>query len=137
MNGYRFLELWLPGDPIPAARPRFDGRNRRTYYDGQARNYADWKTEQVLRLRGSLRSHPFGGNDARYRVDYTVHPDGIRAEISLLDIRLRPVGLRGDWDNFAKAAGDVLEQAGIISNDGRIESGRLRFDPTPGERSRE
>lgn len=31
------IDVWLPGEPLPMSRPRFDSRSRRSYTDAKAR----------------------------------------------------------------------------------------------------
>jgi len=61
----------------------------------------------------------------------TVHLDGITVTVTPIT-RIRPVGLRGDLDNFFKAVADALTDAGIYADDRQIEQLTVRFENRPG-----
>lgn len=113
--------LWLPGRPVPAARPRFDSRTGRAY---TSRRYEEWKERAVLEVRSSSPG-PAHSGPVETLVDVTA--EGIAVRVVPLRRRFRPKGLRGDLDNYLKAALDALVEADVLEDDRHVESIDARF----------
>lgn len=119
------LELWLPGRPVPWSRTAHTRSGRR--YNPAV--YATWLNNTRWAIREHISGDPIEGPVA---LAVVVHPDGLAVTVTELDHRARPVGIRGDLDNYYKASGDVLERAGVIADDRQVEAMLAGFDDRPG-----
>ncbi len=104
-------DLWIPGKPVPASRPRVVNGHAYT-----PQRYRDWKGEAAIRLRMQTDAR-FDGPVA---VTVVVGADGIMVTVEPTEVP-RPRGVRGDLDNIAgKAVLDALQDAGILANDSLV-----------------
>lgn len=111
--------LWVPGRPVPAARPRFSSRSGTTYTPAP---YSEWKSEAAWRMRTGTP----GTFDGPVAVGVSVGVDGVTVTVEGAPL-LRPKGLRGDLDNYVKAALDALQDSGVIGNDVAVQSVSASF----------
>jgi Holliday junction resolvase RusA-like endonuclease len=111
------MELWVPGTPVAAERPRL-ARGRRAYTPGRTLE-AEWAIAQLV-SDGWSKDVPI-----------TVHVDlsnqGTRIRVS--EATDREKAMRGDVDNYAKTVMDGLQKGGAFHNDGQVVS--LAIDKWP------
>ncbi len=110
-------ELWLPGRPVPASRPRV--------VDGHAytsERYRAWKQEAAWRAH---RQHP-DTLEGPVRLEIAVYGNGVRVEIQPSHTP-RPKGIRGDLDNVVKGVADALQDGLVLRNDRQVHEIVARF----------
>ena len=102
----------IEGVPRPASRPRVTRKG--TFY---SKPYAEWK-KGALEQYGGRVEHMF---DGPLFVRVTVGADHLDIEVQEFDVSKRPKGVRGDVDNYVKAAMDFLQASKAIANDQQVE----------------
>ena len=114
------LSVFVGGPPVPAARPRFDSRTRRTYTPTQ---YERYKHNVALILASRWQGRAPITRAVSVAVEVTLpRPQNKPAKGSLHRDYWTPEGVyplpcRGDVDNYAKSALDALTQGGVIKDD--------------------
>ena len=114
------LSVFVGGLPVPAARPRFDSRTRRTYTPTK---YDRYKRDVALILAAHWQGRPPIARAVSVAVEITLpRPQARPAKGSLHRDYWTPKGVyplpcRGDVDNYAKSALDALTQGGVIKDD--------------------
>ena len=108
----RLAYFHINGVPRPASRPRVT-RNG-TFY---SKPYAEWKKNALEQYPDKLE-HMF---DGPLFVRVTVSAGGLDIELQEFEVSKRPKGVRGDIDNYVKAAMDFLQESGAIANDKQVE----------------
>lgn len=58
-----------------------------------------------------------------------VMEDGVEVGVWTEHEKMRPKGVRGDIDNYAKAVLDVLQESGVIENDRQVQRLVVGFNP--------
>lgn len=112
--------VFIEGPPVPAARPRFDSRTRRTYTPAK---YDSYKRRVALILASLWKDRPPIARAVAVAIEITLpRPQARPAKGSIHREYWTPEGLyplpcRGDVDNYAKSALDALTQAGVIQDD--------------------
>lgn len=106
------VELWVPGRPVPAARPRVVNGHAYT-----PQRYRDWKSGAAFRLRTGTTAR----FDGPVSVQVRVGADGVEVAVESVPPS-RPKGVRGDVDNYVKAALDALVDSGVIGDDVSVQS---------------
>lgn len=118
MSGPPVFYVQIGGDPVPADRPRFDSRTRRTYTPPK---YDKWKRDAAIICAAHWKEEPIYSAVA-VLVEVTL-PRPATKPRSPLHARFwhpsedYPIPLRGDADNYAKAALDALTQGRVIVDD--------------------
>lgn len=123
----------VAGRPVPFARPGRTRDGRRYTPD----RYRQWKISAVSHIR-------LGGGP-RGTLDLSRRPEPIEGPVSALvvvrggelelelapagDLTARPTGIRGDLDNYVKAALDAAQDSEWIADDRQVVSIVARFDP--------
>ena len=116
--------LWLPGRPVPWARTGGSGSRRFLRPE-----YRQWSGDAGIAARFQHSGSPI---DDRVAVALRVFPNGISVGITALPERIRPVGIRGDLDNYAKSALDTLQRSGVLKDDRLVEALEVVFVHRPG-----
>ncbi len=122
--------LTLPGRPIAYPRTSISPQGRRV----TPARYRQWLHAAAWEIRNSATPRDIAGPVA---AEIIVGPDAVTVEISELDdLWKRPKGVRGDIDNYAKAALDASQFPiggfpGWILNDRQVLILRARFSPDP------
>ena len=118
------IELWIPGDPVPQPRQKFDRRSGRTYIDSDHKIHS-WKERLFLFAKGKLEK-PYEG-PVNLTADFFVrrpkshYGTGRNAKKLKPSAPLYPANARsGDVDNLVKAVADALTEAGIWRDDGQV-----------------
>jgi Holliday junction resolvase RusA-like endonuclease len=123
MSGPPVFSVTIPGDPVPASRPRFDSVRRRTYTTGK---YAGWKHGAAILCRAAWG-----------RTEPITRAVAVSLEVTLPRPLRRPTAgaahrdywhptddypspVKPDIDNLAKAALDALTQGRVIADDSLI-----------------
>lgn len=117
--------LWLPGRPVAWSRTDRNPRTGRRY---NRAHYQRWLDSASWEVRAQV-GDPIDGPCA---VSVLVMPNGIGVGITPAESRARPVGLRGDLDNYLKAALDACDTGGAFTDDRLVEAVRVVFHPKPG-----
>jgi Holliday junction resolvase RusA-like endonuclease len=119
------LAAFIPGDPVPFARPRFN--HGRAF---QSPEYAAWKRGAALILRAAMAGRPRIERQPLYLVVEVYHsrptarPEHVDADEWRLGLAAWAI-TRSDTDNHVKAVGDALQDGGVIEDDrwiARIEA---------------
>lgn len=114
--------IWLPGRPVPFTRTDSAGRSGRRY---TAPKYRGWLNAAAWEIRAQAGDRL----DGPVAVSVLVCPNGIGVGLSPLTERVRPVGIRGDLDNYGKAVLDALQKGHAIGDDRQVEAIRFAFHP--------
>lgn len=109
------IDLWVPGTPKPAERPRMTRRGRA--YTPAATLEAEDEVATAYRRKYRGRDIPTG--PLSLVVDYG--PDGHRIHMWEID-EYNTSPLRGDVDNYLKTTMDGLQKGGAFANDKQIVS---------------
>jgi Holliday junction resolvase RusA-like endonuclease len=108
------VDLWVPGCPKPAERPRMTRRGR-AYTPAATIEAENAVAHQYKRMR---YEHPLTG-PLSLVVDYS--PDGHRIHLQEWPATATSP-LRGDVDNYLKTTMDGLQKGGAFLNDKQIVS---------------
>jgi len=114
--------LWIPGRPVPAARPRVAAGHAYT-----PAGYREWLEAAAWEVKAA-------GIDRRtgpVTVNLVIHPTGIGIGLSEPPPPVGRGGLRGDLDNYIKAALDALTGGGAWEDDRQVSHLTARFSPHP------
>lgn len=104
----------VPDEPVPKGRPRI-GRNGRAYTPKKTRK---WEEAAALMMAAAHQGEPLSG-PLRVVVSVTLdRPKNLQRKKDCDGRAWAPV--RPDADNFAKAALDALQAAGVIADDGLV-----------------
>lgn len=104
----------IPGFPIAFARPgQTPGGRRYT-----PASYAEWKQKAVAHMRLVNRVPRIGIGPVRAVI--TVHSDMLAISLEATEEPTRPKGIRGDLDNYVKAALDAAQDAAWITDDRQV-----------------
>lgn len=106
------VELWVPGRPVPAARPRVANGHAYT-----PQRYRVWKSGAA----GQIRSQTDAKFDGPVAVTVTVGAVGVAVGVEEVTLS-RPKGVRGDVDNYVKAVLDAVVDSGVIGNDRAVQT---------------
>ncbi len=112
------VSIW--GAPVPAARPRFDSVRRRTYTPSQ---YDRWKKAAARLCRNQWGAPEPVSVGVAVLVEVTLPRPKCKPAKGTLHRQYwhptedYPLPLRGDADNYAKAALDALVQGGVLKDD--------------------
>lgn len=106
----------IPGMPIAFARPGQTPGGKRYTPEG----YGDWKQKAVgyIRLVGKPERIGIGPVHAVIRV----HSNMLEISLESVESPIRPKGIRGDLDNYVKAALDAAQDARWITDDRQVTS---------------
>jgi Holliday junction resolvase RusA-like endonuclease len=121
-------EIEIKGRPVPFARPgrRADGRR----YTPKA--YAGWKRLAASTMSlGLARRQIEKVETGPVKATIVVRSEGVTIELEP-SARIRPKYVRGDLDNYLKAALDAAQDAGWISDDRQVVEIAVVFDPNGG-----
>lgn len=110
------MRFTIPDKPVPASRPRVTSRG--TYTPTRYRRWLEAARWHLL----SQKARPVEGPVV---VDLSVEVDGITIEISAAT-ETRPKRVRGDLDNYAKAALDACNGL-AFADDSQVVELRARF----------
>lgn len=108
----QILTATIPGEPVGKARPRFDGRTRRTYTPEQT---STWEERAALILRSQWQGAPALDEPCVLVVEAVLPRLKGSRQVGRV-----PAAAKPDWDNVAKAVADAVEKAGVVVNDSRI-----------------
>lgn len=101
------IALTIPGEPKGKARPRFDGRNRRTYTPADTRKYEEM-IATVYKLRYHGLAFPEGALELRISAFFRVpKSDSAKTTLKKLGGAIRPTK-KPDMDNIVKIVADAL-----------------------------
>lgn len=115
-------------------RPKAWPRTATVIEDGKPRSvnpkaYREWKREAAAKLAAFAGYRPFSG-EVSVIVDVAADRLTIRVQrLDETDARRSPTGLRGDVDNYAKAALDALQASGVLADDDQVAELTVRFRP--------
>jgi Holliday junction resolvase RusA-like endonuclease len=123
--------LWLPFPAVVKARPRL-GRRRKAYTPQYTVDF-----ERKVREFWHENGHHFGNVPVYVGVE--IHKEGIQVTIHELEESVRPVGIKGDVDNYVKAILDGLQphkahpEAGLAAfvDDKMVEWFEVKFVGVP------
>lgn len=122
MSGEPIWSITIQGEPVPASRPRVTARHG-TYTPAR---YRTWKREASLLCRASWGRAEAITSAVAVLVEVTLpRPASKPAKGTLHRAYWHPtedypLPLRGDADNYAKAALDALQQGRVIADDRQI-----------------
>ena len=107
--------VFIPGNPVPAARPRVFKNGGRAY----PKAYTEWTRGALARLETALKEDadvPFSGPlfSGPVRVHMMIYRQ--KAKTSKLDYP------SGDLDNYAKGPLDALTKVGVWDDDKQVVS---------------
>ena len=120
MSGPADFRLVIPGQPVPASRPRVTRNGTHI-----APRYRTWKRDASVRCRRAWKRKPITMGVA-VSIEVTLpRPQSRPAKGSIHRLYWHPtedypLPLRGDADNYAKAALDALTQGGVIRDDNLV-----------------
>lgn len=104
-------DIIIPGRPRPYDRAVSITRSNGTPGRVHSAAYGKWR-RQAARDVAAQRSFPAGTLDVVVRV----YADGIVVS-AIPGASNRPTGIRGDLDNYVKAALDACQEGGAMAND--------------------
>lgn len=117
MNPARSFRCWLPGEPVPQARPRVATRSRRGRPLRKPHAFTPVKSAAYRDRCVLLLRHEFCGQP----------PLEGALRVTLVVYRERPKSNGSDWpcvrpdiDNYAKQVVDALMGAGVFRDDGQV-----------------
>ena len=113
----------IPGTPIAFARPGQTPSGKRY----TPANYGDWKQKAVGYMRMVNRVPRIGTGPVQAIV--TVRSNQLAIALTPVEAPGRPKGIRGDLDNYVKAALDAAQDAGWIADDRQITQLVAEFMP--------
>lgn len=125
------LEAWVDLRPRAFSRTggivtdRTTGKRRRL----NPAEYRAWLDNAAEHLAAHGRWRQLVGAVA---LDFEFSLDGFAVRAAVLEgqeLRRRESGLTGDLDNYAKAATDALQLAGVLANDQQVVDLGARFRP--------
>lgn len=117
--------MWVPVPPIAKQRARLSARRR-------GRKTKAYTPERTASFEAAVRDWWTENGQAHYggvpvQVDVKIRRDGFYITITPKAGSFRPVGIRGDVDNYAKSIQDALN--GVAWDDDRqVEDVRVRLD---------
>ena len=112
----RRITFSVPGQPVGASRPKFDGRRKRTYYPDA---HKKWESKAVGWGRLAWGEKPIAAPVGVRITAILERPKTVRQRKSALRSRiLAPV--KPDADNIAKLCLDACVKAGIIADDNLV-----------------
>lgn len=120
MSGAPIWSITLHGEPVPASRPRVTRRG--TF---NPKRYTDWKRGAARRCRASWGRTPSVKTAVAVMVELVLPRPKDMPKKGIHRDYWHPtedyiLPLRGDLDNFAKAALDALQQGGVIADDRQV-----------------
>lgn len=116
------MRVWIPVPVVAKQRARL-GRRRKAYTPQKTVDFESKIAEAYATAGKHYGSIPLG-------VEVEIHRDGFYVEIYPLECSVRPVGVRGDVDNYVKAILDGLNTV-AWSDDKQIELFTVAFYGTP------
>jgi Holliday junction resolvase RusA-like endonuclease len=123
VSGEPLIQLWIPGEPIPASRPRVT-----KWGTFNSKRYSQYKQKCALMLQAAYRRRTPIGMAVAVSIEVVIprpksRPrSGLAALYWLADQDYpAPVGgCWGDIDNYIKGIFDAAQMAGVIANDSQV-----------------
>ena len=106
------IVIMLPGEVVPAPRPRFDSVRKRTY---MPKKYRDWQNSVFYHARAEAPEKPVI-SIFEIKILFLFRRPKSKTTKTNRDFRSPRTG-RGDLDNSIKSILDLLQQAKVISDD--------------------
>lgn len=111
------VELWFPFPPVAKQRARLTRRRRGkqnfAYTPQATKHFEDMVAQEAAKV---FADNPTFGNKPVV-VEIEIEKEGFKVTISHAEQSVRPVGLRGDIDNYVKSIFDGLN--GVAWDDDR------------------
>ena len=108
----QLVSIVLPGEIVPAPRPRFARNSGRTY---MPQKYRDWQNSVLDHARKQAPSEP-SRELFEIQLLFLFRRPKSKTNKKNRDLRTFRTG-RGDLDNCIKSALDLLQMAGVIHDD--------------------
>jgi len=104
--------IWIPGAPVAYPRARSSRSGARFYVEP----YASWRETAAWEVAAQRE----GTLEGPVWVSVKVQSDGLLIKTGSAVAHIRPKGVRGDLDNYLKAALDSLQAGGQIGDDRQV-----------------
>lgn len=124
------FDVWLPIPAVAKQRARLGRRRRgRRQVAFTPQPTKDFESSVAEFLAEKLGSHPgFGTKPVCVTID--IHKDGFRLAVECAEHSVRPIGVRGDLDNYVKSISDACN--GVLWHDDRqVELLQVGFVGSP------
>ncbi len=121
MTSTTTLDLWVPGKPVAAQRPRMTRRGRA--YTPQPTIDAEFGIAALAMQQygcAPVPGHQLWDDDQALLLMVDYSNDGQR--IRLVPLPDRSKAMRGDVDNYVKTTMDGLQKSGAFRNDSQVVS---------------
>lgn len=123
------VEYWLPIKPVAKQRARLGKRRRGrqvAYTPEATKSFETAVADMITELKGDFP----GFGKAPVCLELEVHSDGILVVVEHAACSVRPVGVRGDLDNYVKSVSDALNQV-LWDDDRQVELLTVGFVGAP------